>query len=91
MRRPMTALATLLTLLAACSTLPGTDSWNDDSSQEKVWAKVDDSYAAYGEFERAQASCGVKDGLPDVAAAPTPSRVYQSCMRDQGGALVSIE
>jgi hypothetical protein len=91
MLRPTAALATLLTLLAACSSLPGADGSNDASSHEKVWAKVDGSYAAYGEFERAQTACGVTKGLPDVAAAPAPSRAFQTCMRDQGWALVSIE
>jgi hypothetical protein len=97
MRRPMTCLVPLfavLTLLAACATSTGVSpspETHADSNEVKVWAKIDGSYAAYGEFERAQAACGIKDGLPDVAAAPSPGRAYRACMRDQGWGLVSIE
>jgi hypothetical protein len=94
MRRQITALAPLLALLGACTTTSGIGSFGTfgtDSDAEKVWAKVDGSYAAYGDFERAQSTCGIKDGLPDVAAAPTPTRAYQTCMRDQGWGLVAIE
>ena len=94
MHRPLNALVALLAILSGCSATMGvgrTGPSLSDSDQGKVWAKIDSSYAAYGDFERAQAACGIKDGLPDVAAAPSPLRAYQECMREQGWALVAIE
>jgi len=94
MRRPITALAAVLASLAACAGTPGSDPSEGVGSRatgNKAWAKIDGSYAAYGDFERAEAACGHKGGLPDVAAAPESDGDYHACMREQGWALVSIE
>jgi hypothetical protein len=94
MCRPLTVLVALVALLGGCAARPPVDSAGSSSADPekgKGWAKIDSSYAAYGDFERAQAACGIKNGMPDVAAAPGPRKAYQACMRSQGWALVPIE
>jgi hypothetical protein len=58
------------------------------SLEDKVWAKADEAYAGPGDYERAEAACRIRDGLPDVAAGPRTSREFVRCMRTQGWILV---
>jgi hypothetical protein len=79
-------MSRILALLALAPL--GCAAWGDVTLDEKVWAKAGDAYAAPGDYERAEAACRARGGLPDVAAGPRISREFVRCMRTQGWLLV---
>ena len=77
--------AVLASLTFACITSP------PKAPDDTVWAKADGGYAAYGDFERAEAACGGSEGsLPDVSAGPRSRRSYATCMKAQGWERVRL-
>lgn len=100
MQRALSPIAAVLALLAGgCAGSPpaahvaaaAAEPVLEESPKETVWAKADGSYAAFGDFERAEAACGGVHGeLPDVSAGPGTRRAYAECMKTQGWVRVRI-
>ena len=83
------SIAAFAVLTLGCASSPPNPV--EASLENTVWAKTDGSYAAYGDFERAEAACGATEGeLPSVSAGPGTRKAWAECMKTQGWARVQL-